>query len=192
MQFDLIGNKESLSRFSKWMGHRTSTILLTRYGVHPASVVPVLEYFVIDGRLTTPSAIVVDHDVVITVCHAVTVAVLCPQKDISFYDINWNRLFLKLSTMWHATHPVVLQSHHNIVACYSPGHTSPCIPPQFCWRSHSPPHSSGMLQQWNQTQQVFVQVTRTVQRGKVKAMILGTDTRGFCGCAPWMQYNSPQ
>lgn len=75
MQFDVIGNKESSSRFSKWLRHHTSFTLLTRYGVHPAFVVPVLEYFIIDGRLTTPAAIVVDHDVVITVRHAVTVAV---------------------------------------------------------------------------------------------------------------------
>jgi hypothetical protein len=74
--------------------------------------------------------------------------------------------------LWHVTHLAVFQSHHIIVTCYSPGHTSPCIPLQFCWRSHSPSHRSGTLQQCNQALQVCVQVTRTVQRDKVHTKVL--------------------
>jgi hypothetical protein len=81
------------------MRHHVSPSLLTRYGIRPAHVVPVLEDIIVDGRLATPAAIVVDHDIVITIRHTVTIAVLDPRRHISLQDINWLCYFLELNAM---------------------------------------------------------------------------------------------
>jgi hypothetical protein len=69
------------------MRNCVSSSLLTRYGLRAAFVVPVLEDVIVDGRLTTPAAIIVDHDIVITIRHAVTIAVLDPRRHMSLLRI---------------------------------------------------------------------------------------------------------